>query len=590
MPDQKMENLLNLALEVTPEERARSQELEIGFNPQEQNWELIVKYSGSLDEVRALGVQVEEMLNEYAVLTVPERLIEAVSAFPQIEYIEKPKRLFFVTDRAKAASCINVLQESPGNLNGRGVLVAVLDSGIDYYHEDFQTEEGTTRIHTLWDQTLNRVFTAEEINQALASGSRDRARALVPSTDVSGHGTAVAGIAAGGGRAQGGAAYRGIAYESELIVVKLGTAREDGFPRTTELMRAVNFAVGQAAELNRPLAVNISFGNTYGSHEGNSLLETFLNDIGNYGRTVIVVGSGNEGAAAGHVSGVLQNPGAGVSREWENNRIAAGSREIQGYDVREELSVAPYETGLSVQLWKSYTDQFQISLQTPSGDVLGPLSERLGPLRYRYGTTYILVYYGEPGPYSQAQEIFFDFIPDEGSYVESGIWSFLLQPQQVVEGRYDFWLPSSVILNPFTRFLRATPDTTLTIPSAAAGVLTVGAYDSGYNSYADFSGRGYTRRTNQIKPDLAAPGVGIMAPAVGGGYRSVTGTSFATPLVTGSVALMMQWGIVNGNDAFLYGEKVKAYLIRGARRLPGMERPNPLTGFGALCVRDSIPV
>ncbi|MDD3253212.1 MAG: S8 family serine peptidase [Lachnospiraceae bacterium] len=579
MPNQKMENLLNLALEVTPAERARSQELETGFDPQDQTWELIVKYSGSLDEVRALGVTVEEMRSEYAILTVPERLIEQVSAFPQIEYIEKPKRLFFVTDRAKAASCINILQEGPPNLTGRGVLVAVLDSGIDYFHEDFRTPEATTRIAALWDQTLNRVFTAEEINQALGTGSREQARALVPSADISGHGTAVAGIAAGGGRAPGGAAYRGIAYESELLVVKLGTAREEGFPRTTELMRAVNFVVERAVELNRPLAVNISFGNTYGSHEGNSLLETFLDDIGNFGRTSIVVGSGNEGAAAGHVSGYLKMAGDESGRRTDGNR------------VREELSVAPYETGLSVQLWKSYTDQVRISLQTPSGEILGPLSERLGPLRFRYRTMQVLVYYGKPNPYSQSQEIYFDFVPDAGSYVESGIWSFLLEPQEVVLGRYDFWLPSAAILNPSTRFLRATPDTTLTIPSAAAKVITVGAYDSTYNAYADFSGRGFTQRTYQIKPDLAAPGVGIMAPAIGGGYRSVTGTSFAAPVVTGSVALMMQWGMVDGNDAFLYGEKVKAYLHRGAKHLPGiLVYPNPEVGYGALCVRDSIPL
>lgn len=569
MPNQKMENLLNLALDVSPQERARSQELETGYDPQEQTWELIVKYSGSLDEIRSLGAAVEEMRNEYAILTVPERLIETISAFPQIEYIEKPKRLFFVVDRARAASCINILQEPPQDLTGRGVLVAVLDSGIDYFHEDFRTEEGTTRIAALWDQTLDRVFTPEEINRALETGNRQQSRILVPSVDLSGHGTAVAGIAAGNGREDAGA-YRGIAYESELLVVKLGTARAGGFPRTTELMRAVDFVVGKAVELGRPLSVNISFGNTYGSHDGTSLLETFLDDIGNYGRTTIMVGSGNEGASAGHVSGRLTTSGP---------------------EEQIELSVAPYEPGVSVQLWKAYTDQFGISLQTPSGEILGPLSERLGPLRYRYRNTQILVYYGKPGPYSQAQEIYFDFVPDEGAYVESGIWTFKLRPQQVVEGRYDLWLPSSGVLNASTRFLTATPDTTLTIPSSAAKVITVGAYNSTYNSYADFSGRGFTRRTNQVKPDIAAPGVGIMAPAVGGGYKSVTGTSFATPVVTGSAALMMQWGIVDGRDPFLYGEKIKAYLHRGARQLPGFSvYPNPFVGYGALCVRDSLPV
>ncbi len=564
MPNQKLENLLNLSLEVSPQERARSQELETGYLPEEKSWELIVKYSGSLDAVREMGVQVEEMRNEYAILLIPETLIEQVSGLLQIEYVEKPKRLFFAVNRAKAASCINILQEPPRRLTGKGVLVAVLDSGIDYFHEDFRNGDGTTRIVELWDQTLNRVFTREEINEALEAGDREAGRGLVPSVDGSGHGTSVAGIAAGNGRESEGA-YRGVAYESEFLIVKLGNSREGGFPRTTELMRGVNFVVGRAVEMGMPIVVNISFGNTYGSHDGTGLLEMFLDDIGNYGRTTIVVGSGNEGAAAGHMSG----KGA----------------------VQAELSVAPYEPGVSVQLWKAYSDQFTVSLQTPSGEVLGPLSEQLGPVRFRYRETQVLVYYGKPGPFSVAQEIYFDFVPDEGSYVESGIWTFRLQPQRVVQGQADFWLPSAAVLNSSTRFLEPTPDITLTVPSTAAKVITVGAYNSATNSYADFSGRGFTRMTNQVKPDLCAPGVGLMAPGNGGGYRSVTGTSFAAPVVAGSAALLMQWGIVEGNDPFLYGEKVKAYLRRGAKPLPGFtEYPNPLVGYGSLCVENSLPI
>ena len=563
--NQKLENLLNLSLDTTAKERSRSAELETGYNPEEQTWELIVKYSGSLDAARELGAAVEEMRNEYAILTVKESLIPYISALPQIEYIEKPKRLFFAVDQAKTASCVNLLQEASPYLSGKGVLVAVVDSGIDYFHEVFRKEDGTTRILELWDQTQNRIYTEGEINRALEEGSREAARNIVSSVDASGHGTAVAGIAAGDSRV---GIYRGIACESDLLVVKLGTVRPEGFPRTTELMRAVNYAVSFAAERFLPLVINISFGNTYGSHDGTSLLETFLDDIGNYGRTTILVGAGNEGASSGHTSGALQ------MRRTENV----------------EFTVSPYESSFSIQLWKSYSDQFTVSLQAPSGEIFGPFSEEPGTARFRYRKTQILLYYGKPGPYSTAQELYFDFIPDEGSYVEEGIWSFYLSPVSLVSGRYDFWLPSAGILNTSTRFLRPTPDTTLTIPSTASKVITIGAYNSRYYSYADFSGRGFTRLTNQIKPDFAAPGVNIMAPAANGGYQSVTGTSFATPVASGAAALLMQWGIVNGNDPFLYGEKVKAYLRRGAKKLPGIsEYPNPMVGYGTLCVRDSLP-
>lgn len=566
MQDQKLENLLNLALDATPEEREKSEELNVGFNPTERTWELIVKHTGSLERFKELGIQVDELLNGYAVLIVPESLIGMLSDQPEIEYVEKPKRLFFAINQAKAASCINPLQIGNGALSGRGVILTVIDSGIDYFHEDFRNEDGSTRILKLWDQTLEQIFTREEINEALAAGGRAAARQLVPSVDVSGHGTAVAGIAAGNGRGSNGQ-YRGVAYESELLVVKLGTSVPTGFLRTTQLMRALDFAVNQAVEYGRPMAINLSFGNTYGSHDGTSLLETFISDISGYGQTVIVTGTGNEGTGGGHTSGAL--PGQ--------------------VPVDVELSVAPYETGFGVQLWKSYADIFNISLVTPSGEVVGPITRRLGSQTIDYEGTRILLYYGEPSPYSRAQEIYLDFIPRR-QYVDSGIWKIRLTPVRIVTGQYDLWLPSKGAINSSTKFLRDTPDTTLTIPSTAEKVISVGAYDDANQSYADFSGRGYTRMMNQVKPDLAAPGVNIITTRNGGGYEAVTGTSFAAPMVTGSAALMMQWGIVDGEDPYLYGEKIKAYLIRGARHLPGFETwPNPMLGYGVLCLRDSLP-
>ena len=588
MDNQKRENLLNLALDATEEERLKSVNLNVGYDPREKTWELIVRYNGSLESLRDEGIRVDELAAGYAVLVVPESRIEQVSAMEQIVYIEKPKRLFFASNMARAASCLSTIQTSIGagaggtgtggagagvisslesGLTGKGVLVAVIDSGIDYFHPDFRNPDGTTRIGLLADQDRDRIYTREEINTALETGSRTSALALVPSTDPSGHGTAVAAIAAGNGR-EGNGVYRGVAYESELMVVKLGTPLTDSFPRTTQLMKALDLVVRRAQDMNRPLAVNISFGNTYGSHDGTSLLETFINDMSGIGRNVIVAGTGNEGTGAGHRAGSL----------------------VMGQEENAQLSIAPYETGMGVQLWKSYVDQFSIRLVTPSGEIIGPIDSRLGPQTLRYGGTQILIYYGKPSPFSRAQEIYFDFLPVR-DYLDSGIWTFRLTPERIVTGRYDMWLPSRGILNPSTRFLSPVPETTLTSPSTAANVISVGAYDDSYRAYADFSGRGFTRQTGQVKPDLAAPGVDIVTARRGGGYEAVTGTSFAAPFVTGSAALLMQWGILQGNDPFLYGEKVKAYFTRGARHLPGYDVwPNERLGYGTLCVRDSLPL
>ncbi len=588
MNSQKRENLLNLSLDVTEEEREKSMELGVGVDEASSQWEVIVRYSGDLSRYEELGINQVELLGGYAILTVSRDQLDLLSQIPEIAYIEKPKRLFFELDRGVRASCIVPLQAAvlPGDnslrLFGNGCLVAVVDSGIDYYHPDFRNEDGTTRILRIWDQTLTASedrhapegyrlgveFTREQINEALQSRNREEGLALVPVTDESGHGTAVAGIAAGNGRASGGR-YRGVAPQSTLLIVKLGRPREQGFPRTTELMQAVDYAVRLAAERNMPLAVNISIGNTYGSHDGTALLESYLNTAADVGRSVIVTGTGNEGAAHGHTSA----------------KITTGQSHLV------EFTVGTYESKLNIQLWKYYVDEIVLELVTPSGQRIGPFEQRLGTQRFRVGQTEFLLFYGEPAPYTRAQEIYLDMIPAAGaSYLNSGVYGIRLLAGRILEGEYHFWMPSSGALNRNTGFLLPTPDITLTIPSTAAKLISVGAYDPARNAFSEFSGRGFTRVVPMVKPELIAPGAGIMAPAPFGGYSARTGTSFATPFVTGAAALLMEYGVVNGNDPYLYGEKVKAYLIRGAKPLPGFDvYPNPLTGYGTLCVQDSLP-
>ncbi len=576
---QKMENLLNLALDATPEERQKSQELDVGYMAEENEWELIIKYSGYLDQVRETVVSVTELLNGYAVVIVKESQIEVLAELPEVDFIEKPKSLFFEAENGRRTSCIDGVQVPPLSLSGQGVLVGIVDSGIDYANPDFRNEDGTTRIAALWDQSfsgnppegynLGREFTREQINRALQETDPLARLDLVPTRDISGHGTAVAGIAAGNGRGSEGRRYRGAAPEAELVVVKMGTPRQDGFPRTTELMQGVDYIVRTALRLGKPVAVNISFGNTYGSHDGTSLIERFLNNISETWKNVICVGTGNEGNSGGHTGGR-------VSDEEEE---------------RVEIAVQPRETSLSVQIWKSYVDEMDISVISPSGVRAGPIPEILGPQRLSLGGTELLLYYGEPKPYSVKQEIYISFLP-EASYMESGVWQIVLTPRRIVDGTYEMWLPSQNVLNVGTAFLRPSPDTTLTIPSTASLAVTVAAYDALTFSYADFSGRGPASlyEGEGAKPDLAAPGVRVMAPVPGGGYREQTGTSFAAPFVTGSAALVMEWGIVQGNDPYLYGEKVKAYLRRGAREVPGYDRwPNAQLGYGILCVEESLP-
>ena len=167
MDNQKVENQLNLAIEATPEERAKSMDLSVGFDNTTASWQVIIKFYGTEAELREVfaeafpnqfrAIKIQDLIGKYAILEIPEELVEQVAALPEIEYMEKPKRLFFTVNNGRSASCINPLQTGAGtaqngagiqgqpirqnsrnNLTGRGVIVAVVDSGIDYAHPDFR--------------------------------------------------------------------------------------------------------------------------------------------------------------------------------------------------------------------------------------------------------------------------------------------------------------------------------------------------------------------------------------------------------------------------------------------------------------------
>ncbi len=593
--NQKIEPLLWESFYATAEELAKSPELSAGVNVDDTpldtvfpgnllpTWEVIIRYVGGEDTFRNSFPELAftALSSGYGILRASKEQIIALANSPLVTYIEKPKNLYFEVVEGRRASCITSLQNGyPSSFTGKGVLVGIIDSGIDYMHPDFRNADGTTRIAALWDQSvapddnrgwaspagyfLGTLFTEETINEAINAPSSALQREICPSVDLSGHGTHVAGIAAGNGANSGGV-LRGVAYEASLLVVKLAPSDPKGFPNTTQLMQAINFCVEESIRRLAPLALNISLGNTYGSHSGTSLIETFIDDVSEQGRCSIVIGSGNEGASGGHTGGILSGP------------------------QRIEFSVSDYTPGLSIQLWKHYTDDIRLSISGPVSGMQITADAVSGTQRYRMQNTNVLLYYGEPSPYSIYQEIYIDLLP-VSSYLDAGVWNITLIPQNVQEGSWEMWLPSSSVRSESTHFLLPTPDTTLTIPSTSARSITVGAYDTATDALAAFSSRGYTWSTMQNKPDLVAPGVDIVSCSPGGGYTERTGTSMAAPFVTGSAACLMQWGIVLGNDPFLYGEKLKAYLRKGARPLPAFKKyPNPEVGWGALCLNNSVP-
>lgn len=456
-------------------------------------------------------------------------------------------------------------------MQGAGVIIAVIDSGIDLLHPDFWTNQGESRILALWDQQENRDNLEIEGKRFYAPKGYDRGivffneditqyAAKIPSIDTSGHGTHVAGIAAGNGRASRGR-YVGVAPQADLLIVKIGRDTLTGFSRTTQIMEAVNWCMEFAKTRGQPIVINLSFGNNYGSHAGDSLLETYLDVMADSYICSIVTGTGNEGAERIHVGGTLRN------------------------DMRKEI---PFVIGfgqakMNLQLWKYYQDEFDIYLEFPNGSTrkIEALTEE-SILRIREADMEVLIYYGTPLPYRIYQEIYFDFIPNQENLM-SGQYRIILEGKNIRDGAYELWLPSGELLGAESGFLFPNEEKTLTIPSTAGKVISVGAFDSNRKTVAAFSGRGYTAWEHSIKPDFVASGVDIISCAVGGGYISKSGTSMAAPFVSGKIALLMEEKILSGEDPYLYGDKMKARLILETKTYEtGDEHPNPKMGWGVL--------
>ena len=561
----KIDTEFRLALDLDEKVREKSNDLNVGFDERSGEWELIIRYIRSLSDVaKEIPITYTELLNGYAVIRINQEYINELSNHPNIIWIEKPNTMITEIFTAMRISCIPRVKANPLNLSGEGITISILDSGADIFRSEFRNADGSTKIAGFWDQSgqgtppegynIGHYYTEEEINLLLNEYGDNPPENLVRSFDRSGHGTAVAGIAAS------------VADKSKLLIVKLAEQRRNSFPRTTELMEGIDFSIKYSINNETPVAVNLSFGNNYGDHASNSILETYIDSISASARATLITGTGNDGASGRHAQGLLGNT---------------------SYVVH-EFMVSDFETGINIQVWRNYSDIVDIFLITPSNKEIGPFNNYSDTMRFYTGNDLIAVINGMPSPFNVMQETFISIIPDN-TYIEAGLWKIRLNPKSITDGRYNIWLPVSGSTSGNVYFLRPGEFTTLTIPSTAKRIISVSAYNQSNDSYASFSGRGYTA-DNNIKPDIAAPGVDILVPSVGTGFELRSGTSMAAPFVTGSAALMMEWGIIRGNDIYMYGEKVKANLIRGARSLPAFSSyPNPYVGWGALCLADSLP-
>ena len=604
--NQKLNPELALSLSLDDTTLMESPWLRSGFSPNTNTWKLILFYNGSLEEIqKEIPFSFIPLLGNFAILFIQEKDLPDFLAYPQVLYVELSHPIYENALTGIASSCLpdyNIITGRNVNettLTGKGTVIAILDSGVDYTHPDFRNADGSTRILAYWDQSLpfihnhfsinnpynlGIIFSEEDLNQLLTGANNfsffdsstptalgTAAESLSPSEDISGHGTHIAGICAGNGRVSNGK-NQGVAPESSLIVIKLKNDASSVYSDYANLMMAVDFAVRFTNSLSLPLSINISYGSNDGSHTGNSLLELFMEQVSFYGKNIISVATGNEGLTRRHAS---LNIGSSLTKN--------------SYKKSLSFTIAPGERSLYLEIWQVFADDFSYELLAPSGSQSFTLPAAPGIYTYMIADTTIYLTINNPTPYQPFRQYFLSFSPNT-SFIPSGTWTLRITSiptGKIVDRRLQFWLPSKDATNSATGFTTPSSDMTFTIPSTASSVISVSGYDSSLDIFASFSGQGFSN-TMHTKPDLCAPAVNILSTAPGGGYTIQTGTSMASPFVAGAAALLMQYGIVQGNDPFLYGEKLKAYLWKSARALPAFsEYPNEKVGWGALCVKNT---
>ena len=502
----------------------------------------------------------------------------------EYSYMEIPKCFGLLDRTALEASGILQMQILPTlSLTGDGVMIGFIDTGIDYTNPIFRYEDGSSRIVSIWDQSIKdgtpppgilygAEYGTEKINQALES---ENPYEIVPSRDLNGHGTFLAGVAAGGMDIEND--FIGAAPNAQIAVVKLKEAKQylrdfffvkDGVPayQENDIMLAVAYLDGLANVRNVPLVLCIGLGSSNGSRAGNSHLSTFLNYVCTKRRRAVVVANGNEAGVRHHFQGKLT-----ADMEYE---------EV-------EINVAEEGKGFFIELWPTAPELVEVSVVSPTGEELQRVPLRDGATatyNFVFEQTTVSVDYRIEAKTTGSLLVFLRFVNPK-----RGIWKVRVYPESIVGGVYNMWLPLQQFTEGDVFFLRSNPDVTLTIPSSASQVISIGAYNAANRSlYAD-SSRGFST-TGVVKPDFAAPGVDVYGPDRRGNYTRETGTSVAAAITAGAVAQVMQWAIVERNAPVISNAGIKNMLIRGTTKPNQQEFPNTGWGYGALNVFNSFDI
>ena len=530
-----------------------------------------------LNQYREQGAQV---FNEYyGMIHYPLSERSFAAFFEEGFFYSTVPKLYTLLDTVNldAAGITQVQNQPVLKLTGQDIILGFIDTGIDYTHPAFRRSDGNSRIYGLWDQTVQTgtppydleygsVYTRQEINQALAL---EDPYSLVPSQDEIGHGTALAGIAAGTALPEND--FAGAAPQAMIAVVKLKPAKEylksffyvtGDAPayQMTDIMAGIRYLIRLSEELLKPLVICLGLGTSQGAHSGDSPLDSMLSVTNQFRGITGVSAAGNEAGRAHHYYGTALN-------STEYNAV--------------EILVKEGTRGFCAELWGQPPEVYAVGFESPLGEVVQKIPPRLSyseNISFILENTKIFVSSEIIQTVSGSQLIFIRFTdPTPGS------WKIRVYTGNYNSGSYHIWLPITGFSNPDVTFLEPNPDTTITSPGTSLSVITTAAYNAYNNSLYLNSSRGYTR-TGQIKPDIAAPGVNVFAPAPRQRYTTITGTSAAAAITAGASALVMEWGMNRTPSRIFNSEEMKSLFIRGAQRRGDNLYPNREWGYGLLDV------
>ncbi|MBD5156718.1 MAG: S8 family peptidase [Butyrivibrio sp.] len=486
-----------------------------------------------------------------------------------ITYENLPK-LYGLSDiNAVNSAGIAAVREQPVlELYGQSTYIAVIDTGINWRHEAFINEDGTTRIEILWDQEGNMTYTSEDINRALRGEEAD-----IPLDDI-GHGTYIAGIAAG--KINRAAGFSGVAPSAKLIVVRLKQAKtflrdfyliKKGVPAYSEsdIIRAVAFVSDYVDTHKITVSYVISLGSSLGSHIGASPLCDILSDEAKVPGRCVTIAGGNEGNERLHFTGKVTGA--------EPQRV--------------EIRVGEGERGFTCELWSFAPEIYSVEIISPSGQVINKLpvrTERSTILTFFFEDTTVDIYYkifdGHSGQ---------NFVAIRFDKPAAGIWTLNVYGRDLTSGNYDIWIMNRDFLTADTYFVSSDPYTTITNPANEENCICVTAYDNRNNSIYLKNSRGYNS-LELIRPDFVAPGVELVAPTAYGtsGYETVSGGSIAAAFYGGFAALLLEYGIVRGRVPFMRTAEIRNITISGCVRRDGIVTPNREWGYGSVNLYNSL--